>query len=80
MLQVGRQLLSGLEIEVKHNSDQLRYRHKEGRSFMAGDRDADMGAAYQHGVRGFRVDPDIGLTGILERALNDDDEGDALEI
>ena len=80
MLQVGRQLLSGLEIEVKHNSDQLRYRHKEGRSFMAGDRDADMGAAYQHGVRGFRVDPHIGLTGILERALNDDDEGDALEI
>ena len=47
---------------------------------MAGDRDADMGAAYQHGVRGFRVNPSIGLVGILERALNDDDEGDALEI
>ena len=40
---------------------------------MAGDRDADMGAAYQHGVRGFRVDPSIGLAGILERALDDDD-------
>ena len=80
MLQVGRQLLSNLEIEVKHHSGQLRYRHDEGRSFMAGDRDADMGAAYQHGVRGFRVDPKIGLFGILHRALNDEDEGDALEI
>ena len=80
MLQVGRQLLSELELEVKHHSAQLRYRHHEGRSFMAGDRDADMGAAYQHGVRGFRVDPNIGLAGIVERALNDDDEGDALEI
>ena len=80
MLQVGRQLLSELELEVKHHSAQLKYRHHEGRSFMAGDRDADMGAAYQHGVRGFRVDPSIGLAGILGRALDDDDEGDALEI
>ena len=80
MLQVGRQLLSGLDLEVKHNSDQLNYRHEEGRSFMAGDRDADMGAAYQHGVRAFRVDPDVGLAGIVARALDDDDEGDALEI
>jgi len=80
MLQVGRQLLSKLEIEVKHHSGQLSFRHYEGRSFMAGDRDADMGAAYQHGVRGFRVDPDVGLVGIIDRLLNDDDEGDALEI
>lgn len=80
MLQVGRQLLSKLEIEVKHHSGQLSVRHDEGRSFMAGDRDADMGAAYQHGVRGFRVDPDVGLVGIIDRLLNDDDEGDALEI
>ena len=80
MLQVGRQLLSKLEIEVKHHSGQLNFRHDEGRSFMAGDRDADMGAAYQHGVRGFRVDPDVGLVGIIDRLLNDDDEGDALEI
>ena len=80
MLQVGRQLLSGLDIEVAHNSRQLSHRHEEGRSFMAGDRDADMGAAYQHGVRAFRVDPDVGLSGIIARALDDEDEGDALEI
>ena len=80
MLQVGRQLLSNLELEVKHNSGQLSFRHDEGRSFMAGDRDADMGAAYQHGVRGFRVNPEVGLVGIIDRLLNDDDEGDALEI
>ena len=80
MLQVGRQLLSNLILEVKHQSSQLQHQFDEGRSFMAGDRDADMGAAYQHGVRGFRVDPDVGLAGIVERILNDDDEGDALEI
>ena len=80
MLHVGRQLLSKLKIEVKHNSGQYNIRFDEGRSFMAGDRDADMGAAYQHGVRGFRVDPDVGLVGIIDRLLNDDDEGDALEI
>ncbi len=80
MLQVGRQILSGLTIEVKHNSSQLQHYHDEGRSFMAGDRDADMGAALQHGVRGFRVNPEVGLAGIVERILNDDDDGDALEI
>ena len=47
---------------------------------MAGDRDADMGAAYQHGVRGFRVDANVGISGILNRLLDDNDEGDALEI
>jgi hypothetical protein len=47
---------------------------------MAGDRDADMGAALQHGVRGFRVDARVGIAGIIERLLDDNDEGDALEI
>ncbi len=47
---------------------------------MAGDRDADMGAAYNHGIRGFRVDPEVGIAGILDRLLDDDDDGDALEI
>ena len=58
----------------------LEHQFDEGRSFMAGDRDADMGAAMQHEVRGFRVDCNVGITGILDRLLNDDDEGDALEI
>ena len=80
MLQVGRQLLSNLPLEVTPNSHQLTNPFDEGRSFMAGDRDADMGAAYQHGVRGFRVDARVGISGIINRLLDDNDEGDALEI
>ena len=80
MLQVGRQLLSGLPLEVTLHSSMLQNKFEEGRSFMAGDRDADMGAAMQHDVRGFRVDCNVGIAGILDRLLDDNDEGDALEI
>ncbi len=80
MLQVGRQLLSNLPLEVTRDSNQLNRKFDEGRSFMAGDRNADMGAAIQHGVRGFRVDANVGITGIIQRLLDDSDEGDALEI
>lgn len=80
MLQVGRQLLSNLPLEVTRDSNQLSRKFDEGRSFMAGDRNADMGAARQHGVRGFRVDANVGITGIIQRLLDDRDEGDALEI
>ena len=80
MLQVGRQLLSGMPLEVTRNSNLLSNRFVEGRSFMAGDRDADMGAAYLHGVRGFRVNADVGIAGIIDRLLDDEDDGDALEI
>jgi len=76
MLQVGRQLLSGLELEVTRDSSELSNRFDEGRSFMAGDRDADMGAAWHHGVRAFRVDAAEGIAGIIDRLLDDDDEGD----
>jgi histidinol-phosphate phosphatase family protein len=80
MLQVGRQLLSGLELEVTRDSSELSNRFDEGRSFMAGDRDADMGAAWHHGVRAFRVDAAEGIAGIIDRLLDDDDEGDHPEI
>lgn len=80
MLQVGRQLLDGLPLETARDSSELSQRPAEGRSFMAGDRDADMGAAWHHGVRAFRVDPDVGIAGIVERCLDDDDEGDHPEI
>ena len=80
MLQVGRQLLSGLPLEVTHHSSLLEHKFDEGRSFMAGDRDADMGAAMQHDVRGFRVDCNVGIAGILDRLLDENDDGDALEI
>ena len=80
MLQVGRQLLSGLPLEVTRHSSLLEHKFDEGRSFMAGDRDADMGAAMQHDVRGFRVDCNVGIAGILDRLLDDNDDGDALEI
>ena len=80
MLQVGRQLLSNLPLDVAWQTSLLENKFDEGRSFMAGDRDADMGAAYNHGIRGFRVDGKVGITGILPRLLDDDDKGDALEI
>ena len=80
MLQVGRQLLNSIPLEVTTDSSFLSTKIDEGRSFMAGDRDADMGAALQHGVRGFRVDARVGIAGIIERLLDDNDEGDALEI
>ena len=80
MLQVGRQLLSNLPLEVRSDSKHLSRQFDEGRSFMAGDRNADMGAAIQHGVRGFRVDANVGITGVIQRLLDDSDEGDALEI
>ena len=80
MLQVGRQLLSNLPLDVAWQTSLLKNKFDEGRSFMAGDRDADMGAAHNHGIRGFRVDGEVGITGILPRLLDDDDKGDALEI
>ena len=80
MLQVGRQLLSNLPLDVAWQTSLLKNKFDEGRSFMAGDRDADMGAAYNHGIRGFRVDGKVGITGILPRLLDDEDKGDALEI
>ena len=80
MLQAGRQLLSGMPLEITHKSENLSTRIDEGRSFMAGDRDADIGAAKHHGVRAFRVDPSVGIAGIIERLLDDEDLGDAVEI
>jgi histidinol-phosphate phosphatase family protein len=80
MLQVGRQLLSGLELDTCRDSAELKFRADEGRSFMAGDRDADMGAAWHHGVRAFRVDAAEGIAAIIERLLDDEDEGDHPEI
>ena len=47
---------------------------------MKAKQNADMGAAIQHGVRGFKVDANVGITGIIQRLLDDSDEGDALEI
>ena len=80
MLQIARQLLSGSPLETKHNSSDLTHKFDEGRSFMAGDRDADIGAAWNHGIRAFRIDPEIGISGSIDRLLDDDDRGDALEI
>jgi len=80
MLQIARQLLSGMALETKHNSSDLKHKVDEGRSFMAGDRDADIGAAWNHGIRAFRIDPHLGISGSIGRLLDDDDRGDALEI
>lgn len=80
MLQIGRQLLSDAPLETKHNSADLSNVLDEGRSFMAGDRDADMGAAWNHGIRAFKINPEVGIAGSINRLLDDTDRGDALEI
>ena len=74
MLRVGRQLLAGEAL------DALRKMQEPQISFMAGDRDADMGAAWHAGVRAFRVDPEIGIESVIERVLKDSDLGDYPEI
>ena len=80
MLQVGRQLLSELELEVKTSQCPIGISTSR-RPLIHGRRS---GCRYGCGIptrcSWFSSRSSIGLAGILERALDDDDEGDALEI
>lgn len=48
-------------------------------SSMVGDRMVDLIAGKSHGIRSFLVDPDIGLPHVIDRILDKNDKGDAIE-
>jgi HAD superfamily hydrolase (TIGR01662 family) len=79
MLQVGRQLLDAARegsgvAEFDYGPDYSA--RDERRSFMVGDRRADVEAGVAHGVRMFRCEARIGLSDVLSRVLDDSNSGD----
>ena len=46
---------------------------------MVGDRRSDMGAGWAVGARLFRVSAHLGLSSVVGRVVNPDDEGDPFE-
>jgi len=74
MLEAGRQIISASENNIIPN---LKFdidwenRPDESTSVMVGDRNVDMAAASNFGVRGFRCDPDVGLPDVLAKILGD---------
>ncbi|MEE2650361.1 MAG: HAD-IIIA family hydrolase [Candidatus Thermoplasmatota archaeon] len=79
MLEAGRQLLDsansnpGSEVGILYGSEWLN-RPDESTSVLVGDRNADMGAAASHGVRGIRCDSSLGLASVVEIILGDGNE------
>ena len=75
MLESGRQLLDAAAEGIDFATlrlmfdDDWRDRPDESTSFMVGDRGVDMAAAENHGVRGIRCDPDIGISGVVDSIL-----------
>ena len=43
----------------------------ESTSIMVGDREVDMHAAYNFGVKGIRCDPEIGISEVISEILGD---------
>jgi len=84
MLQAGRQMIAAADAGNPIASDEVvvgdaydaQCDFDEARSFMAGDRRADMGAGWNHNVRAFWVDGEVGIAGILHRCLDTSDQGD----
>ena len=74
MLEAGRQIINASEnninINLKFDID-WKDRPDESSSVMVGDRNVDMAAAVNFGVRGFRWDPEIGLPDVLNEILGD---------
>ena len=74
MLEAGRQIISASENNITPN---LKFdvdwenRPDESTSVMVGDRNVDMAAALNFGVRGFQCDPDVGLPDVLAKILGD---------
>ncbi len=82
MLQVGRQILSAAENGKSvgvfdYGADYSSV--DEGRSFMVGDRRADMMAGLNFGIRTFHCHPDIGISDVLARVLDPLDKGDNVQ-
>ena len=74
MLEAGRQLIDAASqgisntIEISYGQDWLD-RADESKSVMVGDRDVDMAAASEFGVRGLRCDPNLGLSHVVDLIL-----------
>ena len=75
MLEAGRQLMEAASNNVDFTSFELLFdaewveRPDESTSFMVGDREVDMAAAENFGVRGIRCDPKIGISGVVDSIL-----------
>ena len=73
MLEAGRQIISAsennLEINLKFDNEYIK--SDESTSIMVGDREVDMHAAYNFGVKGIRCDPEIGISGVISEILGD---------
>ncbi len=76
MLEAGRQLLDSAnsntesEPRILYDREWLD-RPDESTSVLVGDRQADMGAAESHGVRGIRCDSSLGLASVVDSILGD---------
>ena len=73
MLEAGRQIISAsennLEINLKFDNEYIK--SDESTSIMVGDREVDMHAAYNFGVKGIRCDPEIGISEVISEILGD---------
>ena len=79
MLQVGRQLFDAAVLgegvaEFDYGPEYSP--REEGRSFMVGDRRADVEAGVSYGIRTYRCDGSVGLSTVIAKVLDDSDPGD----
>ena len=75
MLEAGRQILDAAdagkslrETDIKFG-DNWKDRPSELDSVMVGDRNVDIMAASAHGVRSFRCNPDVGISEVISKIL-----------
>jgi histidinol-phosphate phosphatase family protein len=74
MLEAARQIISAseknVEIKLKFDND-WDEKSDESNSIMVGDRDVDMMAAFNFGVKGIRCDPEVGISDVISEILGD---------
>ena len=83
MLRAGNIILncSELDKEIPLNFESLdeSLLYEEGdMSAMVGDRYVDYEAGKSHGIRAFMVNPNLGLSDVIQRILDKNDKGDFL--
>lgn len=74
MLEAARQIISAseknVEIKLKFDND-WDEKSDESNSIMVGDREVDMMAAINFGVKGIRCDPEVGISDVISEILGD---------
>ena len=74
MLEAARQIISAseknVEIKLKFDND-WDDKSDESNSIMVGDREVDMMAAFNFGVKGIRCDPEVGISDVISEILGD---------